>query len=442
MIKNNLSSFEKRGLPANAHMYLDGKIQARAGYEIIDKRSHREHELHHLHNLLANVIDSFSSILIVVDTEKRVQLWNREASLLFKKNRQETTNQFLYECISPFKIETDKLQSAINGKQIQTIKNYAYETDNRSHIFDVTIFPLFFDSAKGAIIQIEDVTAKTLTEEALVQSEKLVSVGGLAAGMAHEINNPLSGILLNANVIRNRLTDTQMPANKRVAEEIGISLSAINVFMEKRGIIGMLKTITETGHRMAEIVDNMLNFARKSEGKPSFYILEEICEKTLALAATDFNLKKKYDFKTIDIKKDYQDNLPPVPCERTKIQQVLLNILRNGAQAMQEAGTQNPQFVVRTQFEKKRKTVCIKIMDNGPGMDDETRKRVFEPFFTTKPGGIGTGLGLSVSYFIITKTHGGEMSVTSSPGKGATFNIRLPLEGGKPFSRHKTQFKD
>lgn len=424
MIKNNISSFKEEGLPANSHMYLDGKNQAcaRSFNEIIDKLSHREHELHHLHNLLANVIDSFSSILIAVDNEKRVQLWNREASIFFKKNRQETTKQFLYECISPFKIETDKLQSAINEKQIQTIKNYAYEKDNQAHVFDVAIFPLFFGSAKGAIIQIDDVTAKTLIEE-------LVSLGGLAAGMTHEINNPLSGIMLNANVILNRLTDTQMPANKRVAEEIGISMSAINIFIEKRGIIGMLKTITETGHRMAEIVDNMLNFARKSKGKHSFYVLEEICEKALALAATYFNLKKQYDFKMIDIKKDYQDNLPPVPCERTKTQQVLLNILRNGAQAMQEAGTQNPQFVIGTQFEKNRKTVCIKIMDNGPGMDDETRKRVFEPFFTTKPGGIGTGLGLSVSYFIITKTHGGEMSVTSSPGKGATFNIRLPLEG-------------
>ncbi len=118
--------------------------------------------------------------------------------------------------------------------------------------------------------------------------------------------------------------------------------------------------------------------------------------------------------------------MPPAPCEGAKIQQVLLNILRNGAQAMQEAGTESPLFIVRTRLEKSRKMVRLEIEDNGPGMDEATRKRVFEPFYTTKPTGEGTGLGLSVSYFIITENHHGEMNVESNPGSGAKFIIRLP----------------
>jgi signal transduction histidine kinase len=116
-----------------------------------------------------------------------------------------------------------------------------------------------------------------------------------------------------------------------------------------------------------------------------------------------------------------------VTCEAAKIQQVLLNILRNGAQAMQAAGTTAPRITATIRHDKVRQMVYLEIEDNGPGMDEKTRKRVFEPFFTTKPEGAGTGLGLSVSYFIITENHDGEMTVASHPGGGAKFTIGLPV---------------
>lgn len=124
-----------------------------------------------------------------------------------------------------------------------------------------------------------------------------------------------------------------------------------------------------------------------------------------------------------------------VPCEGAKIQQVILNLLRNGAQAMQEANPEknsHPCFILRL-FQEKEMLV-MEVEDNGPGMDEAVCRRVFEPFFTTKPPGVGTGLGLSVSYFIITQNHGGTMDVKSMPGKGTNFIIRLPLErgGSKP----------
>jgi signal transduction histidine kinase len=121
-----------------------------------------------------------------------------------------------------------------------------------------------------------------------------------------------------------------------------------------------------------------------------------------------------------------------LPCEGAKIQQVLLNIFSNGAQAMQEVSEKNsdyiPRFILRLSRESQTKMLRMEIEDNGPGMDEEIRKRIFEPFFTTKSVGVGTGLGLSVSYFIIVENHGGSMDVMSEPGKGTTFIIRLPLE--------------
>jgi len=252
----------------------------------------------------------------------------------------------------------------------------------------------------------------------------------LAAGMAHEINNPLAGMMQTAGNISNRLTDVNLPANQHAAEEVGVSMTAIRAFMESRGILRMIKTINESGIRVAEIVDNMLSFARKNDAGISSHDIAALLEQTLELAATDYGLKKQYDFKTIEIVTEYEENLPYAPCEAGKIQQVFLNILRNGAQAMQDAGTEKPAFVLRTRFDKERGLVCAEMADNGPGMEEAIRKRVFEPFFTTKPVRVGTGLGLSVSYFIITENHGGTMDVRSEPGKGATFIIHLPLGKG------------
>jgi len=198
--------------------------------------------------------------------------------------------------------------------------------------------------------------------------------------------------------------------------------------MNARGIIKMLKRISESGSRAAEIVSNMLSFARKSDTSFSTQNLAELFDQTVDLAGSDYDLKKKFDFRQIKVIREYEDNLPDVLCESGKIQQVLLNILRNGAEAMQDDETSTePCFTFRLAHEKNKDAVRIEIEDNGPGMDGKTRKRIFEPFFTTKPENRGTGLGLSVSYFIITENHGGEMSVQSSPGKGTKFIIKLPL---------------
>ena len=104
-----------------------------------------------------------------------------------------------------------------------------------------------------------------------------------------------------------------------------------------------------------------------------------------------------------------------------------MNILHNGTQAMQDASTPNPGFRLKIRVDRQAEMICIEIEDNGPGMEKEIKKRIFDPFFTTKPAGVGTGLGLSVSYFIITEDHGGTLEVVSEPGKGASFIVRLPL---------------
>ncbi len=282
-----------------------------------------------------------------------------------------------------------------------------------------------------------DVTERVKMEKMLVQSEKMLSVGGLAAGMAHELNNPLGGMIQNAQVIYNRFTK-DLPANRKAANELNISLGSITDYMEKREILKLLSSIGEAGDRAAHIVENMLSFSQQSRHHFTHYNLSDLLDKTIELAENDYNLKQKYDFKKIAITREYEQSIPEVQCEGSTIQQVFFNILRNGAEAMAESKTQMEEtqesespypknkFILR--IKEENGLACIEIEDNGPGMEEDIRRRIFDPFFTTKPIGVGSGLGLSVSYFIITENHGGEINVRSEPGKGTTFIIRLPFE--------------
>lgn len=271
-------------------------------------------------------------------------------------------------------------------------------------------------------------------QEFLIQTEKVMSLGVLAAGMAHEINNPLAGMMQTASVLSSRLSD-DLPANTEAARAAGTSMEAIRVFIEAREIPRMLHRIRQSGTQAAEIVSNMLNFARKSDRAFSTHNLAELLDQTLALAGSDYDLKKEYDFRQIQVVRQYEEPVPEVPCEASRIQQVLLNLLRNGAEAMHDefkssGGSKKPRFTLRLAHEREAGWVRIEVEDNGPGMDEATRKRVFEPFFTTKPTDRGTGLGLSVSYFIVTENHGGQMTVESTPGAGTRFIIRLPIGRG------------
>ncbi|MBT6613208.1 MAG: HAMP domain-containing histidine kinase [Deltaproteobacteria bacterium] len=264
------------------------------------------------------------------------------------------------------------------------------------------------------------------TNELIIQTEKMMSVGGLAAGMAHELNNPLGGILQGIQNIQRRLSP-DLKSNFEPAKEFGIDLHGLQSYMDKRGIHAIINGVQESGKKASQIISSMLQFSRKSESTMAPINLTESIENVLELAGKDFDLKKKFDFRNIKVIKEFDSNLPLIPCTQTEIEQVILNLLNNAAWAMaNEKSADPPQIILRVHVEKQM--ARIEIEDSGPGMDDVVRKRIFEPFFTTKPVGEGTGLGLSVSYMIITNNHKGTMEVESEPGKGTKFIIRLPLD--------------
>lgn len=271
-----------------------------------------------------------------------------------------------------------------------------------------------------------DISERKRTQEIMIQTEKMMSVGGLAAGMAHEINNPLAGILQNAQVIINRLNNN-MEKNILTAKECETTIEAIGAYIQKRGIVHMLDSIVESGLRAAKIVENMLSFSRKSDSQFASTDLKLLLDNTLEIAATDYDLKKKYDFRRIKIVREYDPDMPEVMCHQSQIQQVLLNILSNGAHSMAENHSNRKKqsiFILRLKHDTD--WVYIEIEDNGSGIKEDQLKHIFEPFFTTKKPKEGTGLGLSVSYFIITESHKGMLTAESDPEKGTRFIIKLP----------------
>lgn len=183
-----------------------------------------------------------------------------------------------------------------------------------------------------------------------------------------------------------------------------------------------------SGKRITHIIENMLGFSRKNSDDYLKININDTIDKSLELSAIDYDLKKNFDFRNIQIFKNYTPDIPPLVCNEGKIQQVIMNILRNGSEAMQIAGVVKPLFTISTSKLENNDRIRIEIEDNGPGMEEEVRSRIFEPFFTTKEKGKGTGLGLSVSYFIITKDHSGEMEVQSAPELGTKFIITLPID--------------
>lgn len=391
----------------------------------ITQRKRQEAELRQLHNYLSNIIDSMPSMIVGVDVDGRITQWNKTAEKIAGITATDARGKMLLDVLPQMTPEMETISTSIESKSTSKIQKKVRQLKNDVIYEDVTIYPLISNGIEGAVIRVDDITDRVRMEEMMIQSEKMLSVGGLAAGMAHEINNPLAGMMQNAEVLSDRLAG-DMPANNRAAEECGTSMQVVACYMEKRGILKMLNMIRESGRRAAAIVQSMLDFARKSDTSRSSNDIAALLDKTLELAATDYDLKKKYDFKQIEIVRIYEPDLPLVPCEAQKIQQVFLNILKNGAEAMQNRTlSEKPQFVLVVS--KNNEMIRVVIADNGPGLDEAARTRVFEPFYTTKDQSKGTGLGLSVSYFIITKQHGGEMRVESTPGQGTKFIVELPL---------------
>lgn len=393
----------------------------------ITRRRQDEETLRKTRNALRSFIDSMTSILVGLDADCKVVHWNSKAAKHSGISLPRAQDRDVFSLLPRLKRFEAEIRTAVRGKESFESTKIPFTHSDSEEIFyeDIFVHPLL--DGTGAVMRIDDVTERARIDAMMIQTEKMMSVGGLAAGMAHEINNPLGAILQGTQNITRRLSP-DFKANEKIAAECGVSLEKMECYMGKRNVKAMLSGISESAIRAAEIVRNMLEFSRKSESQFAPQDINKLLDRTIDLASSDYDLKKSYDFRKIRIIRSFDQDIPPIPMTSTEVEQVVLNLLKNAAQAMHDwkEMPEDPCIALRTEVEGDY--LRIEIQDNGPGLSAEVRKRVFEPFFTTKAPGIGTGLGLSVSYFIITQNHQGEFYVESQKNKGATFIIKLPIK--------------
>jgi PAS domain S-box-containing protein len=254
---------------------------------------------------------------------------------------------------------------------------------------------------------IRDLTERKKVEAQLMMADRMVAVGSLAAGVAHEINNPLAAILANLELALSDLEGCQGELAPDVA----------NVLNEE------LRDARDAGERVRKIVRDLRIFSRSEQDQPSSVDVESVMESSLRMAHNEIRHRAK-------VVRNYSP-VPPVLASESRLGQVFLNLVVNAAQAMVDGQANVNEVRVSTRLEGKR--VVIELADTGPGIPPQVMKQLFAPFITTKPAGIGTGLGLSICQRIISG-FGGEISATNLAGRGACFRIALPVAATAPIS--------
>jgi two-component system NtrC family sensor kinase len=258
------------------------------------------------------------------------------------------------------------------------------------------------DMQQTLVTKVEERTLQLkVAQRKLVQSDRLATLGQLAASVAHEINNPVSGVLNLSMLLERLMASGAYPAGREA---------------EFRKYLSLISTETA---RVGRIVSDLLAFSRRSKPQRAPADLNKLVHTTMGL--TDHKLK----LISAEVVLDLQPNLPLVECDSSQMQQVILNLVLNGAQAMQSRG--GGKLTIRTRLIPKEESVELSVQDTGEGIAPENLSKIFDPFFTTKAEGKGVGLGLAVLYGIV-KAHEGEVEVVSQRNEGTTFTVTLPLK--------------
>lgn len=374
---------------------------------------------------LNSIINSMPSIMIGVTPSGHVTHWNAAAELATGIREKQALGFRLHEIYPDLPVTAAMIDEAIANSEPSTQENVKIEHLNAVRYVDITVYPLHSLELTGAVIRVDDVTLRQKLDSMMLQNEKLRSLGELAAGMAHEINNPLAAILQSLQNVQRRLNPRQ-PGNQAAAKALGLDLDVLHNYLEARDINRFLNGMELAGHRAAEIVRHMLEFSRSSSRQLEPNSINAVAHASVEFMRNAIELSMPGLFARLVIEEDFDHTLPPVPTSGAELQQVLVNLLKNAAQAIQEAHREKPLIRISTRLAPP--FAEIRVEDNGIGMNLSTSRQVFDPFFTTKAVGQGTGLGLSISYFIISQRHHGRIEVSSTPGEGTTFIISLPLQ--------------
>ncbi len=398
---------------------------ARATQELsAHKHEQTTHLLNETKDYLNSIINSMPSVLIGVTPGGYVTHWNRAAEEATGRPEQLALGYLVDEIYPFFPNIRFWIENAIAQDTVETHESVSMTIAEIPHYYDITVFPLDISDTQGAVIRVDEVTLRVRLENMMIQNEKMLSLGELAAGMAHEINNPLAAIVQSVQNIQRRL-QPELARNRNFALQSGLDMQAMDTYLREREIFKFLSGIQEAGTRAAAIVRSMLEFSRGSARLEQQVNLNSITEKAVEYFKNTVSLSHAGSMDDLQLTLKEDPALPAINCNSIEIQQVIVNLLKNAEHAVQ---SQPPgSRFIRLSTEHTDHEAILSIEDNGCGIDQATLQHIFDPFFTTKEVGEGTGLGLSIAYFIITDRHKGHIDVSSEPGKGTQFTISLPV---------------
>jgi PAS domain S-box-containing protein len=346
-------------------------------------------QIERLKDFSENIVESLHVGVLAVDLDGAVESWNTQLERLIGVPRDQAVGRKLEEVLPPDLMAEIAVRA--NRERISSLYKFRMRNHaGRDLIVNVSIAPLVGKSGEriGRLILVDDISQRIRLEEQMVQTEKLTSLGLLAAGVAHEVNTPLAVI---SNYIQ--ILAKQLPSGDPRQQ--------------------LIEKVVKQTFRASEIVNNLLNFSRTGAAEFTEVNLNAVVEETLSLVAHPFRTAQ------VQVTRNLQQELPPVLGSNNKLQQVFLNLFMNARDAMPSGG------MVEIRTASHNGSVEIEITDTGLGIPNENLHRIFDPFFTTKSSGRGTGLGLSVSYGII-KEHAGKVDVRSTQGKGTSFRLEFP----------------
>jgi PAS domain S-box-containing protein len=365
---------------------------------LYQEQEHRASELEILKEFNESIVESINVGLMAVDLNGSITRLNSALEEIFSLTRDEAIGKNVEDLFAEEFAETLHQVLGPDGWQLrQTRQIYKMHTATRagrSLVLNIALAPLCADSDEqtGALVVFEDVTQRLHLEEQLQQREKLSSIGLLAAGVAHEVNTPLTGVS----------SYTQM---------------LLNMLPENDPKHALLLKVRRQADRATDIVNNLLNFSRTgSAAEFAGTDIHRVLDDTLQLLEPQ--LRRSH----IEIVRDYAEHLPQVHGNSVKLQQVFTNLILNARDSIANG---NGRIVLTTRNGDDDGSLLIEVADTGVGIAPEDVAKIYDPFFTTKGVGRGTGLGLAVTYGIV-QEHSGHISVSSTPGLGTTFRITLP----------------
>jgi two-component system NtrC family sensor kinase len=349
-------------------------------------------QVERLKDFSENIVGSLNVGVMALDLAGRVDSWNPQLEKLTGIPRDQAVGQKV-DAVLPAELVGELDARSGNGHGGEIYKFALVNRAGQGLIVNVSVTPLEdkHGAELGRLVLVNDITERIQLEQQLLQTEKLTSLGLLAAGVAHEVNTPLAVI---SNYIQ--MLARQLPGDDSRQK--------------------IIEKIVKQTFRASEIVNNLLNFSRTGAGEFSAVNLNEVIEETLTLVAHPFRAAH------VSVIKSLEENLPAMKGSSNRLQQVFLNLFLNARDAMPTGG----MLEVRTASQNG--SVEVEVTDTGVGIADENMNRIFDPFFTTKATGRGTGLGLSVSYGIV-QEHNGRIEVRSTPGKGTSFHLEFPAAG-------------